>query len=452
MNKLHPGHLVLLALLAGLTYLWLASRRASEHVARDPSVVSAPGTMQSDPLAAPRPAVGARVSATPAAGAVEPTGAVSRATPEPDNEVGDVPTAVGCTVRGLVIDQDDEPVASCTIWICSAREKAPVYLQFYLRERPTTQTVVTDEVGRFLFENVSPGTWWLGPAPDEEQDTRQENPVAPLAQVVEIVEGQPDIELILRVDRGLFIRGRVVGTSGEAPEHAFVVAREPERNLSCSVDVQDGKGSFVLGPMTDTLYVVTASGSGGDTDSEPVVVRPSGDELVLRLRPGGTLSGRIVDDDGNGVAGWVLCTTHDSPTDTQRTTVLDDGLFSFEGLPPGVYDIAGEAYEGGLIGFIQPVEVRGGEAVTDLLVRVSPGGRVRVQHDGPEKGLWICVTQRGIVVDVEGVQPGSSDEVTAPVGVVVMRMEYGEGGRVVERTVEVKAGETVDIVLEAGAR
>ena len=94
-----------------------------------------------------------------------------------------------------------------------------------------------------------------------------------------------------------------------------------------------------------------------------------------------------------------------------------------------------------------------GETRDDLVITVAPGGHVRVRYEGPDKYVNVTILHRDIMLTSDGVQLGASREFVAPAGRVTVRASYRDGEpRLVERVVDVKAGETVDVTFEKDAR
>lgn len=352
----------------------------------------------------------------------------------------------GGTVRGQVLDQYEKPVADRTIWLRRATRRST--LTFVPTGEPTRMTK-SDAEGRFRFEDVETGAWSVGPGALNYGEKRPPDDVVPLAQLVEIVEGQRDADVTIRVDRGLFIRGRVVGVDGEVPYYASVRAYFPKRGLGASTTSQRAEGKFEIGPLTAGRYEVVADSMHDRSDR--VEVDAGTDGVELRLKSTALIRGRVVDGNGETVLADVTVTRHGFEWVAAYAYNRND-MFEADRLDSGTYHLAAVTADG-RVGVLEGVVVTKGDTRKDLTLTVVPGGRVRVRHDGPESGLNATILQRGVVFVSKSVQPGAATELVAPAGTVVVRANYVDGDRrAVERSVEVKAGETIDVTFEKGAK
>jgi hypothetical protein len=380
--------------------------------------------------------------------------------PEPivlePGEVRDVEWSIteGCEIRGTLVDQNGRPVALQAMWLSKPQPLLGTMFQAGRNDSPLN--CVTNSAGQFTIARVSPGSWWLGPAPRDVTAEERADEVAPLAKHVEIAPDQTTLEVTLRVDRGLFIRGHVLDSSGRPAGSVQVFAFDRSQRLLRSCQSKGDDGAFSIGPLVNGNYDVKASGSHGDADSPGVAARPGQDDVVLRLGKGASISGRVLGDDGNGVAGILRIGKHGSTSwGIEELTVANDGSFQLDGLAPGSFDLSARTTNG-WIGYVGPIEVAPGGAAKDLIVHVSAGGKVRVREDGPEKMVSVSILQRGTEVAGDYPVMGVARELAVPLGSVVVRVRYydDEGEtilRTAERTVEVRAGDTVDIVFEKDA-
>src|SRR6185295_20276367 len=93
------------------------------------------------------------------------------------------------------------------------------------------------------------GKWLLGPAA-ERQDWDPPDPqgLAPLAQVVEVLEGTPQQEVLVAVQRGLYIRGRVLDPDGKPAAKIFVMGNAEVATWPLQTESGED-GAFALGPL-----------------------------------------------------------------------------------------------------------------------------------------------------------------------------------------------------------
>ncbi len=355
----------------------------------------------------------------------------------------------GATLRGLVIDQHEEPVTDRSIWLRPAERKRTAIFNDY--SSGPTRTTKTNADGRFEFEDVDAGDWSVGPSAPSVTAKVSPDDVAALAQYVEVVADQKDVEVTIRVDRGLFIRGRVLAPDGKPPRWGAVQASDPVTRLSAGAQLDDGQGTFEIGPLMAGRYLVGADGHSY-APSDRVEVEAGTDGVELRLNAGGTLAGRVVGLDGTTLQARVVVSQRHSKT--ARSTFLDTrkGAFNVDGLEAGTFDLAASTTDGS-VGVLEGIVLGPGEARNDLTITVAPGGRVRVQHAGPDTYVGITILQRDILFGADGVQRGTSRQFVAPAGRVTVRASYyDDNRRQVDRIVDVKPGEVVDVTFEKGAR
>jgi hypothetical protein len=192
----------------------------------------------------------------------------------------------GCTLGGRVVDQHGVVLGG--IPLCLVPGGGVGFLE---QDRPGDQGLRTnsDEQGRFVFEDVAPGDWRLGPTSGQSvrlgrefrfidlSEDESPVPVAPFAREVFVPEGVPSLEVELAVWRGLYIRGRVVGPEPtQWPEIVFATSGELEAS-ALSVE-----GAFELGPLVPGDYELTVvTRSGWRSRPLRVAAGTSGVELVL---------------------------------------------------------------------------------------------------------------------------------------------------------------------------
>ncbi|MEW6745330.1 MAG: carboxypeptidase-like regulatory domain-containing protein [Planctomycetota bacterium] len=160
---------------------------------------------------------------------------------------------VAKVLRGVMLDQHDIPVAGCEVWVREAESTEP----HLWSEAPTARTV-TDSSGRFGI-SLAPGLWYVGPRITRREGVNEEHAVAPLAQVVRIDESGGDQDVILRVYRGLFIRGRVVDPKGAVPIVGCTVFGISWSYSGQTEAEMKQDGTFTLGSVPPGEYVLGAS-------------------------------------------------------------------------------------------------------------------------------------------------------------------------------------------------
>jgi hypothetical protein len=199
-------------------------------------------------------------------------------------------------VHGRVVDGNGEPVAEALV-----RHRTSL-LDRAIDSRHTAPTgeAWSGADGAFTVL-VPPGrVTLLASAPGRTPSSTRILWVAPGAELrgVEIV-----------MDQGPDVGGRVVDAAGKAVAGARVVGRveldgAPVGEIGA---VSKGDGTFVLGAVPPGRLVLQAEAEG-HAPSPAVVVTVSGEagrraDVVLRLTAPSTLAGRVVDEQGAGIAG-----------------------------------------------------------------------------------------------------------------------------------------------------
>jgi protocatechuate 3,4-dioxygenase beta subunit len=180
-----------------------------------------------------------------------------------------------------------------------------------------------------------------------------EQPALPPVQQLRLQSGQ------LVLARGTStVRGRVVAASGQAVAHALVRLMPGADFLQTRAMLADNNGQFVFSELPAGSFRIGASKRGffatpgGAQNAEQVVEVGEGatrDDVTLRLSPGGSISGRVVDELDSpleGVSVQLLQVRYERgrnrlvPSGTARLTD-DRGRYRIHGLPPGQYVVSG---------------------------------------------------------------------------------------------------------------
>lgn len=233
--------------------------------------------------------------------------------------------------QGLVVDDEGRPVAGAQVELFGADtgERALVGIE---------SSFETDGDGQFEF---SAPDWAILEA---------RHPEHPF--------GRAQIDEAAQVERRLTIKlgnapaasdqvitGVVLDASGAAlvgvEVQGFVIARRGQLGRSAWA-VTDERGAFVLAPLDAARYVVRATPSNSAYVQQGPV--EPGAHVELRIEDGLTLEGRLVDDDGQGIAAGTVELSR--VVDQLRrarvasVSVFDpQGSFRFGGLQPGRYEL-----------------------------------------------------------------------------------------------------------------
>ncbi len=348
----------------------------------------------------------------------------------------------GCAIEGVAVDPEGRPVPAIAVWLVS-RAVGSQYLEAYLEDKVTARTQA-DEHGRFAFDDVPAGEWWLGPAPDE-RDTSEvpaSEAIAPAAVEVTITESETVHSLTLPIWRGLFIRGRVLGSDGQPSKGSWVSGWASDGGGWPGTNAKED-GVFALGPLVPGEYSLEASGDGSDFFSDPVIARAGDEDVLLQLNLGGSVNGKVTRSDGlaTGRASVFLMASVGFAGVGSDTD--ESGRFGFQGIEPGLYHVVAST-EAGEIAWRRGIQVEAGAEVADIELQLERGAalRIRVESDKPD---WFGYEVKidGLTVATDGLQSGTEQRVVVPAGLIVVELR-GPLGRENPRLVE-----TRDLALTA---
>ncbi len=353
-----------------------------------------------------------------------------------------------CTLSGIVRDDAGQPVPDQTLWLLRCERGVRLILQSY-EEDELVARAKTGADGRFVMPKVSAGTWRLGPEAKFRKPEAEvaADAVAPLAIVVEIAAGETTHEVELTVHRGLTISGTVLDPDGKPATRFGVSGFAPSTYIGCNGRKD---GSFVLGPLPPGSFLLTAGDhTGSFADSERVRADTGARDVVLHLRRGGKLAGRVVDArTGEGaVASIAVSIPADPKANIHMPTSKPDGSFALQGMLPGTYALAATTTDG-RVGILRGVELPEGGDVHDLVLQLTPGARLRVRYDGAQD---VCSTQilvDGVVVSTDGVEKSTSKTFAAPPGAVSVRCRLNPIGKTFVREIALAAGEERELVIK----
>jgi protocatechuate 3,4-dioxygenase beta subunit len=366
----------------------------------------------------------------------------------------------GATLNGLVLDQDSRPVPQLEIWLTKWEPEGGHSYEGYQKDR-VSDHALSDADGRFQLKDVAPGTWWLGPAPhdrdwevDASGTARMTDPpadaIAPIGSPVE-VNSVASQDVTLRVHRGLFIRGRVLDPDGKPASDAGVDATASSNGLGphceCGAD-----GTFAIGPVGPGKYTLIADAIERFANSDPVEAEAGASDVVLRLKAGGGLRGRVVDTrTGKPCAAEMILTPRVPGKGLFGTGegfgVDDNGMVDRQGLPPGDYDLAART-EDGCFGILPGLTVVAGEKGKEFVLPVSPGGTLNIRYAGEHPSALVSLRQQGVLLLFPmGVNAGKVREMHAPAGTFDLEARLEPDSAPKSRTVHLDPGEVKEIAL-----
>jgi uncharacterized GH25 family protein len=293
--------------------------------------------------------------------------------------------------------------------------------QSELGSRPQVLIKQTDGEGRFLFENVRPGTWQVMAFPGADRESAdQASLIANMAvELVEVVDEQ-EVEVTLGAlpEDPVKVSGRITA-GGEAVTGgfvSFVLEGEKIGAMALAQIQSDGSYSTVLDKPGAVLVTVQANPDGdfvgGMTNREYREEIPDAETHVLSFDlGGGRIRGQVTDQEGQPQEGVTVkwsCGDGRGAGELggtyAQTQTDENGRYEFPYLTEGTYDLAaggspfmGVLEQGGSLGrAMRPgVQVAEGQIVENIDFSLQPGhdltGFVRDEagESVPNATVWV---------------------------------------------------------------
>jgi hypothetical protein len=323
----------------------------------------------------------------------------------------------GASIVGRVEERSGEPVAFCEIWRVAADVPLATLLQSY--QKPV-DTAATDRDGRFRFEDVPAGTWLVGPPQVSRWDAeaRTADALCAVAQPVRVEPSSTQIDVVIRVDRGLYVSGTVLDAGDAAVQQCMVQLTMEDTGLFESGE-PDASGHFKIGPLPAGECSLQVGGWNGKyAQTEPIRVRSGASDVVVRVHVGGSIRGRVIDASGQ-LRDAELVFSRAGEDDGWMMTSAFDGKVEISGLLPGTYALS--ATSGGSFGMRGGLVVRMGEALENIDVLLEPGARLKLRYNGARAFASFEILAAGLLVGGDGLERGTTATHTVPAGEIEVR-------------------------------
>jgi RNA polymerase sigma factor (sigma-70 family) len=353
-----------------------------------------------------------------------------------------------CTVRGRVIDEQGKPLAGVELWMAplpitsnAPPSGRPTYF-LGLSAATMEAKSISDGSGHFHFDSVAPGRWRLGPAAHwDHSATSTETSWAPCADVFDVSEEAQSIERDVVAHPGLYIRGRVVDARGK-PAMTMVALQTAEGDYVWT-HTTDSDGSFAAGPAVQGEFKLTAYPKDSFAESLPVAAHAGDDDVTLKLRAGASLAGTIVDaETGDRCRAQLFLSPHAS-VDLPRINGnegRDPADFLFEGIPPGLYDIAAHTADG-RTALLREIDLVAG-VQANVVVHVARGAKVRMRCEGKSPWGVYIVRSAGARIAQNSLTRGGVEIVDVPPG--KLEIEFIPTGADHGKSVEIELARGVE--------
>jgi hypothetical protein len=323
----------------------------------------------------------------------------------------------GCELTGRVIDSEGAPAPGISIWLVkSAGGNIRRFDRFSLEAKERRTKSKGD--GVYEFADVDLGSWLIGPGPEDKQSS-----IAAFPEIVEVPAAASKVEHDIRVVRGLFIHGRVVDSTDSPEPHAFILASMNETKWFVNANGKED-GTFELGPLVPGEYLVHAMAvMREDASSEPISAKAGDTDVVLKLRAGGSISGRVVDSRTSDAlpAEVVLCQQGPGAEYLSMQRTNEDGSFRSAGLPAGTYDVTARTIDG-RIGRQLGIVVRAGAESADVVIELLPGAKLNIRYEATSGYGQMHVRCGDSLIAGDGIAAGSMKTVVVPAGHVIVEL------------------------------
>lgn len=363
-----------------------------------------------------------------------------------ERDLGTIVFEEGLSIRGLVLDGNEDPLAGAKIWAFPG-ERGEFAVPI-LENSPRIAIASTGADGAFVLRGLEPGP-------------HQISTFAPGFVSVEkwTVEAGED-EVVLELSRSGSLRGKVVDEEGRPiVDFRTEVVRDltgsfyPGRQRQRGMHEEMVEGTFRiedLAPSTYDLYVVAEDRMAARVARIEV---PSGDVAdvgTIVLRSGGTIRGKVRDGDGVPVPGGRVA-AHPGP---QGLLTDASGEFEIRGLEDGVIDIrvTHPDYAGAVL---KDVELRAELGPVEVEIELSQGGRleglVRDRRGVGVAGRQLEIQSPGINETVASGSDGAFVFERLPAGIHRVHLQSGDrfSSSLQEREVEVAEGETAFLAFDS---
>ncbi|HXM79060.1 MAG TPA: carboxypeptidase regulatory-like domain-containing protein, partial [Thermoanaerobaculia bacterium] len=303
----------------------------------------------------------------------------------------------GVGIAGFVRDSQGQPIVGAQIFGMSVGETV----------RP--QNASSDVDGRFRLDGLSPDKAILLNVSAAGYAAAQKNVTAPAE----------DLAVVLKT-AGI-VRGRVEDGDTKRPINDFTVGRTGPNAFTFNISTgrggdkafQSEDGSFELPDVPAGKWTIRASAAGyrtGETSGVELSEGETKEGIVISLRRGGSLSGRVLDPRGGslpnasvswqaagssgGGAGAMFARFSGGAANTATTTDAD-GRFRFDGLPTGKVTVVADHSD-----YLEASREVDPEKETNVDITLGTGGSIAgsvVGRDGrtPMPGALVSLNQQG---------------------------------------------------------
>lgn len=302
-------------------------------------------------------------------------------------------------LSGLVSNAKGEPIAGAEIRLSFSRtlEMGGNRMQAVMMHTDTSDTD-----GRFLFEDLEPGTVSVKGVASGYQEAKLDN--------LEIPQGQ-DLEGVdLRLNPGAMVQGRVLGPDGRPAIGATVrLVGESSALIRMDGSPADGEGNYRLEGLAAGTVSIEATHGDYPRTVKDLQIKDGLNKLDLQFEGGFEVAGRVTDTSGIPVGDAVATL---SPAGRvwggHEARTKADGSFSMPGVLDGDYQLWIEAESYAPLAGERRVSVSGAP-VSSLEVQLERGATLRGRIGGLEPEQYAKVQVRAERPSFRGSDRGGVD-------------------------------------------
>jgi len=330
--------------------------------------------------------------------------------------------ADSAVISGLVQYENEEPVPGKKVRLSKTDDIINAMIQ---EESNGGFEVLSGPDGSFRFGDLAPGTYRVF--------LNERGFVRTGHKGLKLAAGEERSDLVLILEKGLSISGRIVSSDGE-PVRDARVKPVPQFNLAKLLQyIDDAKysrpsrtdeeGQFTCSGLTDGTYDLEIS-RNSITDTSQKGFKAGSKDLLISLHWGGIAGIAVSTVDGDPVRNYRLQLDPEGKGDLLdpfgfksaivRTIEDDEGRFDISPLEPGRFTMTVRA-EGHGIKKIKNIEVADGEVTRGVLVMLSEEASVT-----------------GTVYDKETGEPIEGAKISLKPGLEGMIAEFRDAGEVVQ--------------------
>ncbi len=365
-------------------------------------------------------------------------------------------------LTGHLFDQYGQPVAQHTIWLSQKTmySKPDLDRAYFCSsdEEAAFAKTNTDDNGRFAFDHVPSGDWWIGPGAIRAfRAKRNEYAVAPIATRVSVLGTSSERRVALKTARGLYISGKISMPNDDIFDHGWVsVACELGSvlaHVSKDFPVAPGEGQirnirqFRAGPLAELEHELCARGPDFTAPSKPVSAWPGATDVWLKLQMGAAMTCTTKRAD-TGQPCPAVVTISAITTPYRRVGARPETKHAFSKLIPGSYHLAASSPVG-LFGQLGPIDLQAGQNLENLVIPLSEGTTLRIHYTGPPPHGRFEVFADGLVIALCWLHPGTSTTVVVPPGAIVVQLTH-RSGKVEKKRVQCELKQTAQVSFPQG--